>query len=189
MEVVNEDILKLDFLPIIEKYSLGKKYKVVSNIPYYITSPLIKLFLESENQPELIVFLAQKEVAERICAKAGDMSILALGAQIYGEPEIVGYVDKSSFYPEPKVDSAILKIKNIKRDFPESYYKNFFRIVKIGFSAKRKKLSNNLAGGLHIDKEEAKKILLASKINPNCRAQELDLESWKKLAAAISINR
>lgn len=182
VEVINGDALKLDFLPIVKKYSAAGKYKVVSNIPYYITSPLMKLFLESECQPKLIVFLVQKEVAQRICAKAGDMSILAISVQTYGSPEIAGYIDKSSFYPEPKVDSAILKIKNISRDFSRDYYQKFFKIVKMGFSAKRKKISNNLSSGLYIEKEKIKKFLESFGINPDSRAQELTLEDWKKLA-------
>jgi 16S rRNA (adenine1518-N6/adenine1519-N6)-dimethyltransferase len=159
-----------------------KKYKLISNIPYYITSPVIKLFLENSIQPELIVLLVQKEMAERICAEPGKLSVLALSVQIYGEPEIVSYVDKSVFYPEPKVDSAILRIKNIKKNYSDEYYKKLFRIIKIGFSSKRKKLVNNLSSGLRISKGESESILQKAKINSNARAQELGLEKWKKLA-------
>jgi len=187
LKIINDDILKINLNELIKKYSENKKYKLVSNIPYYITSPVIKLFLESSIQPELIVLLVQKEVAERICAKPGKLSVLALSVQIYGEPEIVGYVSNSSFYPEPKVDSAILKIKNIKKEFSAEYYKKLFKIIKIGFSSKRKKLINNLSTGLRIDKKESESILQQSKINPNARAQELSLEEWDKLVNSIFI--
>lgn len=187
--ILNDDILKINLDELIKKYSPDGKYKLVSNIPYYITSPIIKLFLEAETKPELIILLVQKEVAERICAKPGKLSILALSVQIYGEPEIVDYVDKSAFYPEPKVDSAILRIKNIEKGAPDRAlkedYKNLFRIIKIGFSSKRKKLLNNLSAGLNISKKESEKILTEVKINPNARAQELKLEDWKNLEEMV----
>ncbi len=188
-KIINDDILKINLDELLKKYAPDGKYKLVSNIPYYITSPIIKLFLEAETKPELIVLLVQKEVAERICAKPGKLSILALSVQIYGEPEIVSFVDKSAFYPEPKVDSAILKIKNIKKGAPDHApkddYKNLFRIIKIGFSSKRKKLLNNLSAGLNIDKKETAKILSNANINLNARGQELRLEDWEKLEKMV----
>ena len=185
-EIINDDILKINLNELVEKYSENKKYKLISNIPYYITSPVIKLFLENSIQPELIVLLVQKEVAERICAKPGKLSVLALSVQIYGDPEIINYVDKSSFYPKPKVDSAILRIKNIKKNYSEEYYKKLFKIIKIGFSSKRKKLLNNLSAGLQISKKESESILHQSKINLNARAQELSLEEWDKISSTLS---
>ena len=193
LKIINDDILKINLEELIKKTvfqntalnSKDKKYKLISNIPYYITSPIIKLFLENSIQPELIVLLVQKEVAERICAKPGKLSILALSVQIYGKPEIINYVDKSSFYPEPKVDSAILRIKNIKKEFSDEYYKELFKIIKFGFSSKRKKLVNNLSAGLQIKKEEGESILQKTKINLNARAQELSLEDWKRLLEKI----
>ena len=181
LKIINDDILKINLNELINKHSENKKYKLISNIPYYITSPVIKLFLENSIQPELIVLLVQKEVAERICAGPEKLSVLALSVQIYGEPEIIGYVDKSAFYPEPKVDSAILRIKNIKKNYSDEYYKQLFKIIKIGFSSKRKKLINNLSAGLQISKEDASQILSKAKINPNARAQELSLEEWNNL--------
>ena len=185
IEIITDDILKIKLKEFIKKYAPDGKYKLVSNIPYYITSPIIKMFLESDIQPELIVLLMQKEVAERICAKPGKLSVLALSVQVYGEPEIVDYVDKSAFYPEPKVDSAILKIKNIKKNFPNEYYKDLFRIIKIGFSSKRKKLANNLSAGLHIGKMQSEELIVEAEINLNARAQELELEDWRKLVEII----
>lgn len=188
VEILNNDILKINMDELLKKYAPSGKYKLVSNIPYYITSPIIKLFLEAEIKPELIILLVQKEVAERICAKPGKLSILALSVQIYGEPSTVDYVDKSAFYPEPKVDSAILKIKNIKKTTPDrapENNKNLFRIIKIGFSSKRKKLANNLSAGLCINKKESEEILSKAGINLNARAQELRLEDWKKMAKMV----
>jgi 16S rRNA (adenine1518-N6/adenine1519-N6)-dimethyltransferase len=183
--VINDDVLKINLEKLVKEHSPSGKYKLISNIPYYITSPIIKLFLESSIQPEIIVLLVQKEVAERICASKGKLSMLALSVQIYGEPEVIDYVDKSSFYPEPKVASAILRIKNIKKEFPSDYYKKIFRIIKIGFSSKRKKLVNNLSAGLRIEKKEAEKMLLDSRISPDARAQELELGDWEKLASSL----
>ncbi|MEA2097976.1 MAG: 16S rRNA (adenine(1518)-N(6)/adenine(1519)-N(6))-dimethyltransferase RsmA [Patescibacteria group bacterium] len=192
IEVINDDILKIKLKEFIKKYSVNERYKLVSNIPYYITSPIIKMFLESDAQPEFIVLLMQKEVAERICAKPGKLSVLALSVQVYGEPEITDYVDKSSFYPEPKVDSAILKIKNIHRSTVSDKNaiscvstKDLFKIIKIGFSAKRKKLVNNLSAGLHIEKTQSEELLSKTGISLNARAQELSLEEWKKLAILL----
>lgn len=181
VEIINGDILKLNIEEIIKKHSVGGDYKLVSNIPYYITSPVIKLFLENKIQPKLIILLIQKEVAERICATAGKMSVLALGVQIYGQPEIVDYVSRVSFYPQPEVDSAILKIKNIKKDFHNDYYGKIFRIIKIGFSSKRKTLANNLSAGLRIEKNKASEILKKAGIDPGLRAQELGLKDWERL--------
>lgn len=182
VEIINGDILKLNIEEIIKKYGASENYKLVSNIPYYITSPVIKLFLESKVQPKLIILLIQKEVAQRICATVGKMSVLALSVQIYGQPEIVDFVSRLSFYPQPEVDSAILKIKNIKRDFLDDYYRKIFRIIKIGFSSKRKTLANNLSAGLHIEKNQASEILKKAGIDHGFRAQELDLKDWERLA-------
>ena len=167
----------------------NQKYKIVANIPYYITSPIIKLFLESSVNPKEIILLVQKEVAERICGAPGKMSVLALSVQIYGEPKIIDFVSKNSFWPPPKVDSAILKISNIKSadevkknlELENASLKNLFRIIKIGFSSKRKKLANNLSVGLDLEKEEVLKIFEKLRINKNVRAQELSLEEWTKL--------
>ncbi len=187
VKIIEGDILKMNLSEIIKKYGLDGKhgYKLISNIPYYITSPVIRLFLESNIQPKLIVLLVQKEVAERICAKKGKLNILALSVQLYGEPEIVGWVNKSSFYPEPKVRSAILRIRNMRQSFSAGYYKKLFRVIKIGFSSKRKKLVNNLSAGLGVNKEDISKVLLRLKINPDARAQELGIDDWKKLTELV----
>ena len=185
VKVINGDILQMNINELIQKHSQNGKFKLVSNIPYYITSPIIKLFLENDVQPEVIVLLMQKEVAQRICAKPGKLSMIALGVQTYGEPEIIDLVKNTSFYPCPKVDSAILKISNIKRDHLKEYYKNLFRIMKIGFSSKRKKLVNNFSSGLQLDKKQSEEILLKAEISLTARAQELSLDDWKKLAEVV----
>ena len=186
VEIIEGDILKINLERIIRN---NQKYKVVANIPYYITSPIIKLFLESSANPKEIILLVQKEVAERICGAPGKMSVLALSVQIYGEPKIIDFVSKNSFWPPPKVDSAILKISNIKSadevkknlELENTPLKNLFRIIKIGFSSKRKKLVNNLSVGLDLEKEKVLKIFEKLGINKNVRAQELSLEEWTKL--------
>jgi len=180
LEIINADILKLNLPQIIE----NRPYKVIANIPYYITSKIIQLFLTLENKPKLMVLLVQKEVAERIAAKPGEMSILSLSVQSYGVPEIVGLVPKESFFPVPKVDSAILKISNIQYHFkiPE---KELFRVIKIGFSSRRKTLINNLSSGFHLDKETAKGIIEKIGLKDTVRAQELSLEQWHDLSGLL----
>lgn len=186
VKIINDDILKIKLEEFIKTYSSNGKYKLVSNIPYYITSPIIKMFLESDNQPEIIVLLMQKEVAERICAKAGKMSMIALGVQVYGEPEIIDYVENTSFYPVPKVGSAILKISNIKKSFSNEYYQQLFQVMKIGFSAKRKKLASNLSAGFRFSKTEGENVIIKANLNLNIRAQELELQDWEKLRKLLN---
>lgn len=190
VEIVEGDILKVDLGRLIKG---EQKYKVVANIPYYITSPILKLFLESSVKPKTMVLLVQKEVAERICAAPGKLSVLALSVQIYGEPKIIDFVSQNSFWPVPKVDSAILKISGVKTSvevekklkLKKTDINNLFRIIKIGFSSKRKKLTNNLSAGLNLEREEIIKIFKKLKISENSRAQELSLEKWAELTSLI----
>lgn len=180
LEIFNENVLDLNFKD--EKYQiLNTNYKIVANLPYNITSVFIRKFLTIEHKPEEMILMLQKEVAERICAKPGDMSLLALSVQYFAEPEIVFYVPKENFWPMPKVDSAIIKIKSKKETRKNIDEKDFFRMAKFGFSAKRKMLKNNLAGGLHITPAEVEKILVKIGLNPKARAEELALEDWEKL--------
>lgn len=175
------------------------KYKVIANLPYQITSNVIRKFLEAENpgtraagaaqyrasKPEIMVLMVQKEVAERICAQAGDMSVLSVSVQYYAEPEIVMQVPRSYFWPMPAVDSAIIKIR-IKND--ELRIKNdtdrFFKIVKAGFSSRRKMLIKNL--GAVADKKKLPAIFQELGINAKVRAQELSVEQWRGLVAKLS---
>lgn len=181
LKVVNEDILKFDVT------KLPKNYKICANIPYYLTSNLIRKMLESENPPSIMALLIQKEVAERIVAKPGDMSVLAVATQYYAEVELHELVLAKLFTPPPKVDSQIIKIKCRKQPlFPDIDTQKFFIIVKAGFSEKRKKLRSSLSGGLHISKTEVDEILKKANISSHARAQELTLEHWHKIYDVIS---
>ncbi|KKQ53043.1 MAG: Ribosomal RNA small subunit methyltransferase A [Parcubacteria group bacterium GW2011_GWD2_38_11] len=187
VEIIHDDILKLNLPALMEqqlKDNNTKDYKVVANIPYYITAPIIRLFLETKIPPSEVIFMVQKEVAERICAKPGAISILAVSVQYYAKAEFLFTVFKESFEPVPKVDSAIIKITHnsqLTTDNKEKT-KKFFRVVKSGFSAKRKTLINNLSNGLQIDKKEIEEKLGSIGFSPSVRAQELGVEDWKKLA-------
>lgn len=161
-----------------------KKYKVVANLPYQITSNAIRTFLELPNQPEEMILMIQREVAERICAKPGDMSLLSVAVQYYAEVEIVCNVPRKLFWPEPAVDSAVLKIipkKGVKND------EAFFNLVRVGFAQRRKLLIKNLLPA--VGKENKVKlgdILLKLGYNENVRAQELSIEAWKKVSNSFS---
>ncbi|MDO9509887.1 MAG: 16S rRNA (adenine(1518)-N(6)/adenine(1519)-N(6))-dimethyltransferase RsmA, partial [Candidatus Magasanikbacteria bacterium] len=158
-----------------------KKYKVVANLPYQITSQVLRFFLEQENKPESMVLMVQKEVGERICAKPGDMSVLSLSVQFYGEPEIVGFVSRKDFYPQPKVESAIIKIK-MKEKLPKMDEKKFFDFVRAGFINRRKLLIKNLKNYLGKEnKERLNKAFEKMGFSNNIRAQELAVEDWLKL--------
>ena len=165
-------------------------YKLVANIPYYLTSPLIRKFLEEKNQPQEIVLLVQKEVAQRICAKPlrrrqgyggqARMSLLAVSVQFYAEPKIISYVSKNCFLPAPKVDSAIIKLTPHSKGRPTSH-QLFFKIVKAGFSHPRKQLLGNLTKGLKLNKKTAQEWLTSCGIKPTQRAETLNVEDWKNL--------
>ncbi|OIP25581.1 ribosomal RNA small subunit methyltransferase A [bacterium CG2_30_37_16] len=172
--VKNEHILKFNTA------ILPKNYKVVANLPYYITSPIIRNFLEAKNKPKSMTLLIQKEVAERIVSSPPN-SVLAVAIQYYGKPEIVDIVPASSFWPAPKVDSAIINIDVNKKLPLIGKEKDFFRVVKAGFGERRKKLVNSLTGGLQISKEETIKILGESGIGIDARAEELSLDDWLSL--------
>lgn len=156
------------------------KFKVVANLPYGITSRVLRLFLEQDPRPQLLVVMVQKEVAQRICAKPGQMSLLSVSVQFYAHPEIIRIVPRTAFDPVPNVDSAVVRIQ--PHPLPllegEGESKNFFRLVKLGFSSRRKQLQNLLASGLHITNDEAKKALQAIGLSSNVRAQELSVEAW-----------
>lgn len=175
VEIIEGDILKiLKQKPSILKSS---KYKVVANIPYYLTSPLIRMLLESANPPEEIILMIQKEVAQRITAQPPKMNLLAVSIQFYAQPKTISYVSKASFWPEPKVDSAIIKISNIEK-IKEIDQERFFKIIKAGFSSPRKQLANNLSEKLKIDKGEIKSALAKCGLNPQARAESLRIEDW-----------
>ncbi len=180
--IIEGDILKVN-LPLILKETGFAQYKIVANIPYYITGQFLRLIFETEflQTPQLIVLMVQKEVAERICAVSPQMNLLSVSIQYFSNSQVVGYVSRNNFFPKPKVDSAILKIKPKGKKPREENTKLFFRVVKIGFSRKRKKLINNLSGGLRITKKELDQIFDNVGIEVNARAQDLTIEEWKKL--------
>ncbi|MBU2541972.1 ribosomal RNA small subunit methyltransferase A [Patescibacteria group bacterium] len=178
------------------------KYKVVANIPYQITSNLLRVLLESENKPQSITVMVQKEVADRICAKprsagsgqAGEMSLLAVSVQYYGEPKIVARVSKGNFWPSPKVDSAVLHIitRVPEHQSTREFDKLFFKVVKAGFKNKRKQLWRNLSEGLkNVEGQvetcphDIKKILFEVVGNEKVRAEELGVEEWENIVRDI----
>ncbi len=180
LQVVNEDILKFNLL------GLPKNYKVCANIPYYLTSNLIRRMLESENPPLIMALLIQKEVAERIAAGPGEMSILAVATQFYAEVKLCELVPAELFTPPPKVDSQIIQIKRRATPlFPDVDTKKFFHLVRAGFSEKRKKLRSSLSGGLQISKIEADELLEKANISPDARAQELTIDNWHQLYSKL----
>jgi 16S rRNA (adenine1518-N6/adenine1519-N6)-dimethyltransferase len=174
VEVFNEDIL--DFLTSFDPLN---SYKVFGNIPYYLTSRLLRNLLELKKSPKLIVLMVQKEVAQRIVSRPPKMNLLAVSVQFYSKPKIISFVPKEAFCPKPKVDSAIVKIVPKPKKIKEE---GFFRMVKIGFSHPRKQLINNFSKKLGIEKIKLKEWFLKSKIDPEKRAQELFLEDWLRLA-------
>lgn len=162
-------------------------YKVVANIPYYITGMLFRYFLEEHHSPSQLTFLVQKEVAEQIISRNKKETILSLSIKVFGDPVYVATVPKESFDPVPKVDSAILMIQNINREkLGTLSEKQFFTVIKAGFRAKRKMLIGNLAEGLHHSKEEIGELFLKLGIDSKARGEDLPIERWIKLAAAIS---
>jgi len=186
VEIINKDILKINF-------QFSKNYKIVANLPFYITAPVIRKFLENKHPPKEMVFIVQKEVAQRICSKpcphryakrcrrAPKMNILAVSVQFYAKPKIISYISKKSFWPQPKVDSAIIKI------VPQKKYKDvdidlFFKIVKAGFAHPRKQLANNLSKMLKLDKKELSSLLLKNNVQPIQRAETLFIKDWIKLS-------
>ncbi len=161
-------------------------YKLVANLPYYITAPTFRHFLESGNPPHLMVVMVQFEVAQRLTAQPGDMSLLAVSVQLYGRPQIVARVPAKAFYPAPKVDSAIVRIDIQEQTAlqPEERA-GFFKIVQAGFSERRKQLHNSLTHGLHYKNEEIRSWLAAAGIDASRRAETVSIEEWLQLWRVI----
>lgn len=180
LEVIHSDILKFDLT------QLPAGYKVVANVPYYITSKIVKLLMTAQNRPSRTVLLVQKEVAERMAAKPGDMSILAISAQLFANVSLGEVVPAYLFTPPPKVDSQVVILQTHPEPlFPDLDEVAFFRVVKAGFSAKRKKLRSSLAGGLGISKQEAEELLRKVNISPDIRAETLTLQEWTMLTNTL----
>lgn len=176
----------LTLTPQFLKQHFGKTYKLVANLPYYLTSAILRFFLQRKVRPAMMVVMVQKEVAERIIALPPEANLLSVAVQIYGQPEIVAKVPRLSFWPAPKVDSAILKITPYSTDrYPIDDDTAFFRVVKAGFGERRKQLHNSLSSGLHLSLAEAKQILQDCDIQSSRRAQTLTIREWQKLHEKI----
>jgi 16S rRNA (adenine1518-N6/adenine1519-N6)-dimethyltransferase len=186
--IVNEDILRIAPAALLQAQKPSRvissplSYKVVANLPYYITSPVLRHFLEASLKPQLMVVMVQKEVAQEIAAKPGRMSLLSISVQLYGEPTIIDYVPARCFYPAPEVDSAILRIALYSQPAVEIADKeSFFTLVRAGFRASRKQLVNSLTQGLGVPKAEALSLLEEAGLGPQRRAETLTLEEWAGL--------
>jgi 16S rRNA (adenine1518-N6/adenine1519-N6)-dimethyltransferase len=184
--IINRDILGVDPAWLLRDGSADipqdlTSYKVVANLPYYITSPVIRHFLEASVKPEVMVLMVQKEVAETIAARPGRCSLLSISVQFYGRPDILAYVPASSFYPEPEVDSAVLRIDVYPRPIVDVDTEVFFRLVRAGFAASRKQFLNSLTQGLDLPKETVRPLLESAGIDPQRRAETLTLQEWAQL--------
>ena len=182
VRVIHGDILKTSVSEVINT----PDYLVAANIPYYITSAVIRHLLESDPKPRRIVLTIQKEVAERICAKAGDLSLLALSVQVYGKPSLAAIIPAEAFHPAPKVDSAILRIDIYKEPLiPNDLLKTFFDLIKAGFSQKRKTLRNSLSSGMHVSTKDSEALLTSANIDYMRRAETLSIEEWKGMCEIL----
>lgn len=176
LEVINHDILTFDLS------QLPAGYKVAANVPYYITSKIVQHLMTADNKPSIAVLLVQKEVAERLAARPGDMSILAISAQLYADVYLGDVVPAELFTPPPKVDSQVVVLRTRDQPlFTDVTEREYFRLVKAGFSAKRKKLRSSLSGGLGMSKDHASALLVAAGIDPDKRAEDLTLDDWYRL--------
>lgn len=187
VRVVEGDILGFDPADLIAPGTASTQgpvetYRVVANIPYYITSAVIRHLLEAEVRPICMVLTIQQEVANRICALPGDMNLLALSVQVYGRPKIAAEIPAGSFYPAPKVDSAVVRVDLYSEPvISNDRLDSFFRLAKAGFSQKRKTLRNSLSGGMRWPKNQTEEILHSAGIDPMRRAETLSLAEWSLL--------
>jgi len=180
LQVFHSDFMKFDLS------QLPADYKVVANVPYYITSAIVRTLMESLTPPVSATLLVQKEVAERIAAEPGDMSILAVSAQFYAEPQLGHVITADKFDPAPKVDSQIITLRMRPQPlFTDVTPKDFFRVVKAGFGEKRKTIRNSLSGGLHLEKTEIEALLKKAGVDPGARAEQLTLDDWHNLVLAL----
>jgi 16S rRNA (adenine1518-N6/adenine1519-N6)-dimethyltransferase len=177
------DVLEFDFQKVLKDY----EYHVVANIPYYITGKIIQLFLQAGHKPKTLTLLVQKEVAENVIAKPGQLNLLAISVQLYGEAKILMKVPARDFHPSPKVDSAVLQIKILEKPkYEVGDQKMFFKILKACFTGKRKQIHNTLHNNLHLEKSFIENILCELKISTTARPQELTIEQWLGLVKKIT---
>ena len=188
VEVINGDALNFQF-PISNFQSISNfqfsNYKVVANLPYNIATAVIMKFLESENPPKLMVVMAQKEVGQRICAKPPHTNKLAVFTQFYSQPKVISYVSRKCFYPQPKVDSAILKIIPNNENKKRTSALLFSKIVNAAFTQPRKQIINNLSNGLKLNRQTTMLWLRKNNIQPTQRPETLFVDEWLKLTATF----
>lgn len=183
VQIVPGDILELD--P--EKLVNQENYVVVANIPYYITSAIIRHLLEARLKPSRVILTIQKEVAQRIVARDGKMSLLSLSVFVFGEPEIAGSIPAGSFFPAPDVDSAVLRIRlHPEPLIPSNRLDQFFKLAHAGFGQKRKTLRNSLSAGLSLSTDEVEARLLKANIEPSRRAETLSIAEWARLVESFN---
>lgn len=185
IEIVHGDILKIDIKELFNERFEKKSIKVVANLPYYITTPIISRLLEEQLPLDSIIVMVQKEVAERIVASPGskDYGSLSVFVQYYTEPEIVINVPKNVFMPRPNVDSRVLHLKKRKNLYELEDVDMFFKVVKAAFSKRRKTILNSLSSGLNVDKDVMKEILDRANISPTERAENLNIEDFSKISS------
>jgi len=182
VHLIEGDILRLE----IDQLISSPDYLVVANVPYYITSALLRHLLETRQQPDRMILTVQREVSQRICALPGKMNLLALSVQVYGKPEVKARIPAGAFYPMPQVDSAVVRVDLYRMpEIPPPYLDTFFHLAKAGFSQKRKTLRNALAGGMHWSKPQAGEIIQSAEIDPQRRAETLSLNEWERLARVV----
>jgi len=185
--IINDDVLRIEPQALLSELKdrfpqAIYSYKVVANLPYYITSPVLRHFLEASAKPQVMIVMVQKEVAEVIVAKPGEMSLLGVSVQFYGEPRIISYVPAECFYPAPKVDSAILRIDPYPQPtLAVADVAGFFDLVRAGFTTPRKQIANSLAQGLGLPKGEVLSLLEKADIVSQRRAETLTLGEWEQL--------
>jgi len=184
VRIVPGDILELDPAELVNR----ENYVVVANIPYYITSAIIRHLLEANLKPSRVILTIQKEVAQRILARDGKMSLLSLSVFVFGEPEIANTIPAGSFFPAPDVDSAVLRIRLYPEPLiPPSQLDQFFKLAHAGFGQKRKTLRNSLSAGLNLPASEIEARLLKANIEPSRRAETLSIAEWAKLVNSFEI--
>jgi 16S rRNA (adenine1518-N6/adenine1519-N6)-dimethyltransferase len=186
IHLVHGDILDIET----RKFIQQSGYLVVANIPYYITSAVLRHLLENKPRPRRMVLTIQLEVAERICASAGGMSLLALSVQVYGSPYIAAKIPAHAFYPKPRVESAVLVVEvHGQPVIPFNLLDTFFQLIKAGFSQKRKMLRNSLSAGMHLTTPETEQLLIEAGIDPKRRAETVELDEWYSLSKNIKNRR
>ncbi len=187
ISLIEGDILALDPASLVEGVSPGAPYQVVANLPYYITSAVLRHLLEARQPPRRIVVTVQREVAQRIGAEPGEMSLLAVSVQVYGRPQTLFRIKPGSFYPSPQVESAVVRIDlHETPPVPMEDPDEFFRVVRAGFSQRRKQLHNALSAGLHLPSAAVKARLREAGVDSRRRAQSLSIQEWAKIVHVLS---